>query len=143
MKTLLYALLFTVIFCYDPRMPSKSTKQCLIKQLGEEQTKSLFSSFRQYHRSNGKAKFTEFINIKKPELKDTLEKCLDKKLRKLDTTSQHREKVKALKEIYAAIKNGNENEALNKCKEMMKDELLCVKIVKSNAKRLHKNKYIK
>ena len=109
MKTLLYALLFAVVFCFDPRMPSKSTKQCLIKQLGEEQTKSLFSSFRKYHRSNGKAKFTEFINIKKPELKDTLEKCLDKKLRKLDTTSQHREKVKALKEIYAAIKNGNEN----------------------------------
>ena len=142
MKIFLYIFLFVTIFCSDPRRPSKSTKQCLIKQLGEEQAKSLFSSFRKYHRSNGKAKFTEFINNKKPELKETLEKCLSQKLRRLDKKTEYREKIKALKEIYANIRIGNEDEALNKCKEIMKDENLCEKIVKSNAK-LQRKKYMK
>ena len=79
MKMLIYFILFIGIICPDPRKPSKLVKKCFIESIGEKETKALLSSFRKYHRSNGKAKFAKFITEKKPELKETLQKCSIKK----------------------------------------------------------------
>ena len=76
MKTYIYLLLFLCVICADNRKPSKKAKHCLVEKLGKEEVKSLLSSFRKYHRSHGKAKFPEFIDDKRPELKETLEECL-------------------------------------------------------------------
>ena len=81
MKAYIYLILFLSVVCKDLRRPGRTTLKCFKKLLGEEQVKELFASFRKYHRSNGKANFTEFINDKKPELKETLEKCLLKGLK--------------------------------------------------------------
>ena len=82
MKKYLFIFLFSIIICPDTRKPSKNTIQCLIKELGDEKVKSLFSSFRKYHRSNGKAKFNEFIYNKKTDFKEVLDKCMNKKKKK-------------------------------------------------------------
>ena len=139
MRSYIYILLFISIACTDIRKPLKATKECLMKELGEEKAKALFSSFRKYHRSNGKAKFNEFINDKKPELKEILEKCLDKKLRKLENvrSKEISQKRQVLIQMRDDIKKGNIDDAINKCKTIM-DEELCEKLVKANIKRIQK-----
>ena len=133
MKTFIYILLFISIICSDPRKPSKFTRNCLIEELGEEKVKNLFASFRKYHRSNGKAKFSEFIYDKKPELKETLEKCRNiKKKRRLDKEIKDmnkEEKEKMVKEMIKDIKEGKKIEALNKCKIFMNKEGLCERLI--------------
>ena len=66
MKAYIYLIILISIACKDIRRPTKATLKCLRQKLGKEQVKSLFASFRKYHRSNGKANFTVFINDRKP-----------------------------------------------------------------------------
>ena len=150
MKAYIFLILFLSISCKDPRRPSKYTKQCLKEKLGKEEVKSLLSSFRKYHRSHGKANFTEFIYDRKPELKATLEKCLtqknDRRLnkerileKKLYTLALFKNK-ELKKEIKQLIKNGNEEAAFEKCKTAMNQEGFCKGFVKRYTKKLAKKK---
>ena len=149
MKAYIFLMLFLSILCKDPRRPSKYTKQCLKEKLGKEEVKSLLSSFRKYHRSHGKANFTEFIYDRKPELKATLEKCLTQKNDRRLNKERILEKKLSLalfknkelkKEIKQLIKNGNEEAAFEKCKTAMNQEGFCKGFVKRYTKKLAKKK---
>ena len=138
MKLFIYILLFISAICFDPRKPSKFTKKCLLKELGEQKTKDLFSSFRKYHRSNGKANFSEFIDKKKPELKETLEKCSKNKGRRLEKEKENDDIDKKLKKemmenMISNIRDGKKIEALNKCKKLMNKEGLCERLINMNS----------
>ena len=154
MKAYIYLILFLSIVCKDLRRPTKATLKCLRQKLGKEQVKSLHASFRKYHRSNGKANFTEFINDKKPELKETLEKCLLKGLKEKRRLNKEKKlEKKALKllksfikdkkvknEIKKEIENGNLKNAIIKCNDVIKMKTICKGFVKKIAKKLAKKK---
>ena len=143
MKNYIFIILILGTICSDHRRPSKYTKNCFINALGEEKTKALLSSFRKYHRTNGKAKFSDFIIAKRPELKETLEKCLEKK-RTLNGEDNEGEKIivsDKFKEMKEALKKGNIKEALNKCKLLRLNERFCQRlIIKYNKEYLQQNK---
>ena len=125
MKTYLYILLFVIIICPDTRRPSKNTIQCLIKELGDEKVKSLFSSFRKYHRSNGKAKFNEFIENKKTDFKEVLDKCMNKKKRRVQDESAGEDQIALVDDMITAVKARNGKEAVSKCKQLLKKDEFC------------------
>ena len=125
MKTYLYIILFAIIICPDTRRPSKNTIQCLIKELGDEKVKSLFSSFRKYHRSNGKAKFNEFIENKKTDFKEVLEKCMNKKKRRVQDESAEEDQIALVDDMITAVKAKNGKEAVSKCKQLLKKDEFC------------------
>ena len=125
MKAYLYILLFVIIICPDTRKPSKNTIQCLIKELGDEKVKSLFSSFRKYHRSNGKAKFNEFIENKKTDFKEVLEKCMNKKKRRVQDESAGEDQIALVDDMITAVKAKNGKEAVSKCKQLLKKDEFC------------------
>ena len=125
MKAYLYILLFVIIICPDTRRPSKNTIQCLIKELGDEKVKSLFSSFRKYHRSNGKAKFNEFIENKKTDFKEVLEKCMNKKKRRVQDESAGEDQIALVDDMITAVKARNGKEAVSKCKQLLKKDEFC------------------
>ena len=125
MKAYLYILLFVIIICPDTRRPSKNTIQCLIKELGDEKVKSLFSSFRKYHRSNGKAKFNEFIENKKTDFKEVLEKCMNKKRRRVQDESAGEDQIALVDDMITAVKARNGKEAVSKCKQLLKKDEFC------------------
>ena len=148
MKTYIYLILFLSILCKDPRRPNKATIKCLRQKLGKEPVKSLLESFRKYHRSHGKANFTEFINVKKSILKATLEKCLLENKRRLDdekildtTLKELKSLLKhkvLIKQIKTDVKNGNLKKAIQKCNTLIKEKLICQVFVKKMAKKMEK-----
>ena len=137
MKTYLYILLFVIIICPDTRRPSKNTIQCLIKELGDEKVKSLFSSFRKYHRSNGKAKFNEFIYNKKTDFKEVLEKCMNKKKRRVQGESTEGDQIALVDEMITAVKAKNGKEAVSKCKQLLKKDEFCKILVITMLEKYH------
>ena len=154
MKAYIYLIILISIACKDIRRPTKATLKCLRQKLGKEQVKSLFASFRKYHRSNGKANFTVFINDRKPELKNTLEKCLAKEIkerRRLQKEKKSEKKVinllkslindrKLKNEIRKEITEGNLKKAINICNNAIKIKSICKRFVKKMAKKLTKKK---
>ena len=146
MKTYIYLILFLSIICKDLRRPTKATVKCLKQKLGKEKVKSLIESFRKYHRNHGKANFTEFINDKKSELKETLEKCLLVNNRRLDDEKVMETTLKELKsllkhnvlakQIRTFVKNGNLKKAVQKCNTIIKEKLTCQRFVKKMAKKI-------
>ena len=150
MKVYIYLILFLSIICKDIRKPIKATLKCFRQKFGKEKVKSLLASFRKYHRSNGKANFTVFINDRKPELKETLEKCLLKGLkekRRLNKEKKLEKKVISLlkslikdkkikNEIRKKINNGNLKKAINICYNVIKVRSICKGYVKKFAKNL-------
>ena len=148
MKTYIYLILFLSILCKDLRRPTRATIKCLRQKLGKEPVKSLLESFRKYHRSHGKANFTEFINVKKSILKATLEKCLLENKRRLDdekildtTLKELKSLLKhkvLIKQIKTDVKNGNLKKAIQKCNTLIKEKLICQVFVKKMAKKMEK-----
>ena len=154
MKAYIYLILFLSIVCKDLRRPGRTTLKCFKKLLGEEQVKELFASFRKYHRSNGKANFSEFINDRKPELKETLEKCSLKEIKEIRKLKKERKLEKKVinllksfikdKKIKNAIKKeitkGNLKKANKICNDAIKVKSICKGIVKKLAKKLAQKK---
>ena len=127
MKIYIYILLFISIICGDPRRPTKLTKQCLMKELGIEKVKSLILSFRKYHRTNGKAKFSEFIYEKKPEFKEVLDKCkLNKKRRRIEGEIQ---KSLLMNQMISDVKQRRGKDAFDKCMQLISNDDFCKTLV--------------
>ena len=148
-------ILFISISCSDYRKPSKSERKCLVKKLGEAETKKLLASLRKYHRTNGKATLYYYILARRPDLKEISAECLLKiKKRRLDKTEDAISKAfdnplvkyylksilrdeKVKNELIEELKKEN-NEALKACLKTLPNQEICKLVCDLLAKQLEK-----
>lgn len=145
MKFYIFIILLLSIFCADYRRPSKSAKNCLIKLLGEEDTKKLIAGLRKYHRTHGKATFYEYICDKRPEYKEEVEECLFKKIKRKLSKSKNKSKKNVVNEYYLqsiqkdkkvkkkimkGLKKKTQEKAVKKCTKYLKKKGACKYVVK-------------
>ena len=126
MKSLLLSLCL-IINLISAEKISLRTRGCIRKKLGQEETKLLFSGYKEYRKNKNNASLKEYVINQKPTYADTIDECLEK--------SKRRYLTKKFKDDTSLLINDAQNLGNKLLKDKDKKNAILEKLKTTNASR--------